>query len=195
MGRNKNLQTHQNLLEAGVAAFLQNGYHGTGLKEVLDSVDVPKGSFYAYFESKEEFAEAAIDFYTDCFLQEMSDITAAHSSPLLGLRAFFAKLVADFERREYRGGCLIANLAGELEGSTVCHNALKRGYQRWLEQMAALFRKGQELGEFRADVPPGELANLLMDSWEGAVLRMKVEHSTSPLNRCLSSLLEGYCRG
>ena len=55
--RNNNLRDQ--LLVEGYNAFLHNGYHGTGLKEVLDRLRIPKGSFYNYFESKEAIAFAA----------------------------------------------------------------------------------------------------------------------------------------
>lgn len=39
------------LLDQGVTLFLEKGYHATGLKEILDTVQLPKGSFYTYFNS------------------------------------------------------------------------------------------------------------------------------------------------
>ncbi|MBX9686863.1 MAG: TetR/AcrR family transcriptional regulator, partial [Candidatus Obscuribacterales bacterium] len=44
------------LLEAGMAVMYEKGYSNTGIQEVLSSVGVPKGSFYHYFDSKEDFA-------------------------------------------------------------------------------------------------------------------------------------------
>ncbi len=45
-------ETKTRLLDEGVASLIGQGYHGTGIKEVLDQVKVPKGSFYNYLESK-----------------------------------------------------------------------------------------------------------------------------------------------
>ncbi|MBV5350484.1 TetR/AcrR family transcriptional regulator, partial [bacterium] len=36
------------LLDVGLAAFAKRGYHGTGIKEIVDTANVPKGSFYNY---------------------------------------------------------------------------------------------------------------------------------------------------
>ena len=76
--------TRQRLLDEGVAAFLHVGYHGTGLKEVLDRVGVPKGSFYNYFASKEEFGAAAIRHYSDCFGRQMDAAMSGAKNPLVG---------------------------------------------------------------------------------------------------------------
>src|SRR5258705_10716495 len=50
------LDTRTALLEAGKEIMFEKGYSNTGIQEVLSSVGVPKGSFYHYFESKEDFA-------------------------------------------------------------------------------------------------------------------------------------------
>ncbi|HEX8874632.1 MAG TPA: TetR/AcrR family transcriptional regulator, partial [Nitrosospira sp.] len=55
----------ENLLNEGVVLLREQGYHGTGLQEILDAVNIPKGSFYNYFDSKEDFGAEVIQHYTD----------------------------------------------------------------------------------------------------------------------------------
>lgn len=184
--------TRQRLLEEGVASFLTGGFHGTGIKEVLDRVKVPKGSFYNYFESKEAFGAAAITHYAECFAARLAAALGAAPDPLTGLRRFFADLMADFERDGFVGGCLVANLGGELEGSEICREALAEAMQGWRDGVRDALAEAQERGQLRDDMDAGEMADLLVDSWEGAVIRMKIERSTAPLQRCLDGLLGGY---
>jgi len=186
-------QTRTQLLDEGVAAFLTGGYHGTGLKEVLDRVKVPKGSFYNYFESKEAFGAAAIDHYSDCLGKKLSGALArAPKDPLAGLHLFFAQLTAEFKGADYVGGCLVANLGGELEGSEVCRSALARAMRDWRNGVRQALAAAQQRGQVRADLDAGEMADLLVEAWEGAVIRMKIERSTVPLQRCLDRLLGDY---
>ena len=180
------------LLEVGVAAFLENGYHGTGIKEVLDKVNVPKGSFYNYFGSKEEFAAVVVRHYAKCFVQKMDRVIEGVDSPSVGLRRFFEQLMQEFEATGFTGGCLIANLGGELEGSEVCRQELFEGFRNWSGRVAEVLAEGQRQGEIRTDIDPQQLANLLTDSWEGGVIRMKIERSLEPLQRIIDRLLEGY---
>ena len=49
----QNEHKREELLQKGMDLLSDHGYHGTGLKKILDTVAVPKGSFYNYFESKE----------------------------------------------------------------------------------------------------------------------------------------------
>lgn len=192
--KSKREQTRQRLLEDGVAAFLEHGYHGTGIKEVLDRVKVPKGSFYNYFENKEEFGAAAIRHYANCLAGKMESSLSGASDPVSGLRNFFERLMAEFEDSNFVGGCLIANLGGELEGSDVCRRALSESLDQWREGIYGALKQGQELSLIRTDMEAGAMADLLAESWEGAVIRMKIDRSLQPLHRCLDLLLDDYFR-
>lgn len=186
--------TRDRLLKDGVASFLVQGYHGTGIKQVLDQAKVPKGSFYNYFRSKEDFGAAVIQHYAACFGQKMTNSMAGAPDPVTGLRSFFETLMGEFEASDYVGGCLIANLGGELEGSDICREALSSAFRDWRRATEDALREGQDLGLVRRDVDAGELADLLIEAWEGAVIRMKLERSLSPLRRVVARLIDDYFR-
>ena len=107
------------LVDAGTRLILEQGYHQTGIQDVLQAAGVPKGSFYYYFPSKEAFGQAVIAQFAAAYLarleQYLRDTTA---SPLTRLRRHDEDLLARFERRGCRGGCLIGNLSQELADQT-----------------------------------------------------------------------------
>src|SRR6266446_5175632 len=112
---NPKAPTKATLVDAGLHLMLEKGYHHTGIQEVLQAAGVPKGSFYYYFPSKEAFGMAVIAQFAAAYLarleQYLGDTTA---SPLTRLRRHYEELLARFERRGCRGGCLIGNLSQEL---------------------------------------------------------------------------------
>lgn len=57
--------TRSRLLEHGTRLILEQGYNHTGLQAVLQAAGAPKGSFYHYFPSKEQFGLAILDDYFD----------------------------------------------------------------------------------------------------------------------------------
>ena len=177
-----------------MTAFLQQGYHGTGLKQVLDEVGVPKGSFYNYFDSKEAFGAAAITYYADCLADRMRAALEGAPDALSGLRRYFQSEIRTFRQLDYVGGCLVANLGGELEGSDVCRTALADALHRYHTGIANALQQAQVEGAVRTDIEATELAAILIDAWEGAVIRMKIEQSTTPLQQCLDRLLDGFFR-
>ncbi|WP_201297853.1 TetR/AcrR family transcriptional regulator [Nocardia sp. CY41] len=188
----RSADTRRLLVEEGAAGFLTNGYHGTGIKQILDKVGVPKGSFYNYFDSKESFGRAIIEHHSQCVQRNLTEAFGAAPDPVSALRAFFARLMDDFVAAEFTGGCLIANLGGELEGSDLLRHSLSAAWNAWRDRVAEQLAQGQRLGMIRADIDAGELADLLLEAWEGAVIRMKMERTLTPLHKCLDRLLGDY---
>ncbi|SDH64836.1 transcriptional regulator, TetR family [Actinokineospora alba] len=186
--------TRKRLLEASTHAFLRQGYHGTGLKDLLDSVEIPKGSFYNYYPSKEALAVATIEHTQRCTAESLTAALENAPNPVTGLRAFFQAQAAEFERTRFEGGCLLANLAGELDESEACRVALFTAFLHWRDGVRDAIADAQRLGLIRADEDAAELADMLIEAWEGAVIRMKVERSVEPLHKCLRRLLDGYFR-
>ena len=186
--------TRQNLLDEGVATFLRQGYHGTGIKQILDQVGVPKGSFYNYFDSKEAFGATTIAHYADCLADKLTAAMADAPDACSGLRTFFDRQMAEFEQADFVGGCLVANSGGEFEGSPVFRDALATALHRYHAGIEGALRSAQEAGTIRSDIPAAELAQILVDAWEGAVIRMKIERSLAPLEQCLDRLLAGFFR-
>ncbi|MFD3593918.1 TetR family transcriptional regulator C-terminal domain-containing protein [Nocardia sp. NPDC058640] len=182
------------LIEEGAADLLSHGYHGTGIKQVLDKVGVPKGSFYNYFDSKETFAQSVIEHHALCIQRNLADAFGSTDDPLAGVRTFFERQTAEFVRTDFTGGCLLANLAAELEGSDVLREELSTAWTGWRDGVAGALRAAQAAGSVRDDIDAVDLADLLLESWEGAVIRMKLQRTVEPLHKCLKRLLDDYFR-
>ena len=131
---NKKEFNRESLLNQGVVFFMNQGYHGTGLQEILDAVNVPKGSFYNYFSSKEEFGAAVIQHYIEPFISRLSA----------------------------QGGCLLGSLMGEI-GSTsdVCQQSLQSAIARYRDLLQSGLAQAQQQGSVRTDKPSAEMADLL----------------------------------
>lgn len=186
----KSHDTRKRLLEEGAQVLLRQGYHGAGLTAVLDRVGVPKGSFYNYFASKEEFGAEVVRHYGAEFDAELDAmIEEATSGALKALKKFFKKLAVEFEGHGFHGGCLVGNLGGELEDSEACREAMAQVIHGWRDRLKRAIELGQEKKELRADRGALELADVLLNSWEGAVLRMKIERSAKPLTQWIEVML------
>ncbi len=188
------LPIRQKLLDQGVALIMEHGYHGTGLQTILQSTGVPKGSFYHYFASKEDFSAEVIQHYIAPFIARLD---LAMQQPGVdarqALRAYFRDLSVEAARRDFRGGCLLGNLMGEIgETSEKCRSALHLAVSGYRDRIADALRRGQQEGVFRPDLPAETMADLLVNQWQGALLRMKIEQSVRPLEDCCGSLVDGY---
>ncbi len=189
----KNLK-RQKILDQGVILLTEQGYHGTGLNEILEIVKVPKGSFYNYFGSKEEYCAEVITHYIEPFLQRL---TAHMQNPkldgLAALKRYYDELIVELEQADYKGGCLLGNLMGELgDTSEVCRRSLMSAVDRYSSLQETALTQAQKADIVRSDLSAKTMADLLINNWQGSLLRMKIERSVEPLQECCQTLLDDY---
>lgn len=184
----------ESLLNQGVTLFMGQGYHGTGLQEILDAVNVPKGSFYNYFDSKEDFGADVIQHYIGPFITQLAvHLDNSDTDALGAIRGYFNELIAELEKNELKGGCLLGNLMGELgDSSQVCQQSLQAAVRRYQQLLQLGLEKAQQQGTVRLDKSAEEMADLLINAWQGALLRMKIEKSSTPVKQCCHDLLGDY---
>ncbi len=190
----KKLIKKEILLAQGVQLLMQQGYHGTGLKEILDAVQIPKGSFYNYFPSKESFAAEVIQHYIQPFLEQLQrHLDNPEADALTALQNYFDELIQELESARFKGGCLLGNLMGEIgDTSDLCQQSLQLAVHKYQGLLVFALKKAQAEGTVRTDKPVEDMADLLLNGWQGALLRMKVEQSSDPLRLCRHSLLGDF---
>jgi TetR/AcrR family transcriptional regulator, transcriptional repressor for nem operon len=184
----------ENLLNQGVALLMQQGYHGTGLQEILDAVQIPKGSFYNYFGSKENFGAEVIKHYITPYIQQITSyLEQSNADALSALQRYFNESIAELERTDFKGGCLLGNLIGEIgDSSEICRVALQTTLNSYRDVLQLGLSLAQQQGTIRTDKSARDMADLLVNTWQGALLRMKVEQSTEPLKQCCQALLGDF---
>jgi TetR/AcrR family transcriptional repressor of nem operon len=180
------------LLEQGIELLSTQGYHGTGLKQILDAVKVPKGSFYNYFESKEAFVAAIIRRYADNLLGRFErSVATSADGPMATIKRAYAELISDHEQSDHRQGCLIGDMAAELgHDSPAIQAALAEALTRWKGCFAPLMEKAQQSGEVRRDIDAEVLVDVFLNAWEGSLLRMKIENDTTALRRNFDLMMD-----
>lgn len=172
--------------------MLAKSYHSVGIQEVLSEVDVPKGSFYHYFASKEDFGVAIIEYYGD---QLAASIREHLSDPALTPRnrllRYFQAIREYYVGHGFGQGCLVAKLATEIaDGSPRIRIALQAEFDKWTKLLADCIAEGQRQGEIAAKHDPEALAEFIYASWEGALIRMQVNHDISPIDNFLTYVFE-----
>jgi TetR/AcrR family transcriptional regulator, transcriptional repressor for nem operon len=185
MPRPPNPDVRRRLLEAGLNLVHARGFAASGVKDITDAAGVPKGSFYAYFPSKEAFSAAILERYWSDIEARLLPILDTDGLAQERITRFFHALADEHEAGDFLLGCLIGNLSLVLGGSSEPVRAeLIRILERWDEALTACVRFGQgDSGDIRADLDAVELAALLVEAWEGAALRGKVTRSRTPYDR------------
>lgn len=179
-------ETKQRLLEAGMAMLLERGYHGLGIQALLEETGIPKGSFYHHFSSKEDFALQVVDLYMKEVHQGLDECLGdTDCPPLERVRGFF-EATRDKYREDGYLGCLLGGLGQELSGvSEVFQRKIDWCLSEIAKSVAACLEEARERNELPRDSDPQQLANLLVDCWEGAALRSRLLRDPAPLDAML----------
>jgi len=191
------LETREALIRYGTEILTEKGFHSTGIDEVLKHVGVPKGSFYHYFGSKDEFGHAIIDYYAAYFARKLDRwLLDTHRPPLERIADFVSDAKGGMERHAFRRGCLIGNMGQELgalhEGF---RERLKSVFEDWQDRMARCLEAARADGEIAPDADCRRLARFFWIGWEGAVLQAKLVRNTSPLDLFAEKFFAGLPRG
>ena len=173
------------ILEAGLKTMFRTGYHGTSVRDVTAAAGAPQGSFTNHFRSKEAFASEVLERYfahTRTLVAQALDDTSL--TPRARLRRYLDIITGRLEHDGFARGCLIGDLSLEATGSSeMLRSQLANIFQEWRQPFATCIAEAQASGEIASDFDAQELAEFLLASWQGAMLRMKVERSAEPLER------------
>lgn len=188
--------TRSEIIRIGTDLISRQGFNVTGIDAVLKEAGVPKGSFYHYFKSKEDFGLAVIDHFAERFAQRLDAfLNDEEVTPLNRIRNFLENSLARFSQNQCCRGCLVGNLGQELADLNERFRVrLEEIFNGWRERIAACLREAQAAGELAKDVDPAVVACFIISSLEGAILRAKVMKSPQPLRDFVEVLFASVLR-
>lgn len=168
------------ILDAGSEVIRKNGYHNVGVNQILKACDIPKGSFYNFFESKEDFVNKAVDRYGQFGLERITFfMTDPAKSPIERLKWFYAENIEANKADGLNGGCLVNNLSMELgSGNPKTAQIIDQWFNKWVDKIADCVREGQAQGEIIDTMSAREIAEYLHAGFSGTFPSMKVRRNT-----------------
>ena len=175
--------TRSDIIRIGTELISRQGYNATGIEMVLKEAGVPKGSFYHYFKSKEEFGLAVMDVFADYYSQRMTALLQDTAlSPLTRIRTLLEGSLQRFSKNQCSKGCLIGNLGQEMADQNERFRArLDEIFDDWRTLFAGCLSEAQTAKELDSRLDAEALASFILSGWEGAILRAKVMKSPQPL--------------
>ena len=175
----------EKLLDAGFHLMWKTGYAATGVRDIVAEAGSPQGSFTNHFRSKEDFACEVLDRYFVYLSGVVADALGdATLRPIDRLRRYLDIITRKLDDADWSRGCMIGNFSLETTAQNERLRAkLSAIFAQWRSPFAACMAEGQKAGEISSEFAPDELADFLLSSWQGAMLRMKVDRSPEPLER------------
>lgn len=182
MPRPPNPDVRARLLATGGQVVHSRGFNGSGVQDITAAAGVPKGSFYNYFDSKEAFAiELLEQYWLGIETRHFPLLRDTSQAPAARLARFFRALADDHGQHNFAQGCLVGNLSLELATeSDDARRRLMQLFQRWEDALADCVAVLSHIGTGER---AHDVAGVLIEAWEGAVLRAKVQRNRDPYLR------------
>lgn len=189
MGYKHNIE---DIIDKGTRLFRKKGYYHVGIKEILETSGIPKGSFYNFFKTKEDFAVKGIAVYGASSLEYIQSFLHDVSySPLERLKNLYTDIIQGNIADGMDAGCMINVLSMDVGAQNQqIGDAANKAFNKWLEEIALCVKKAQDAGEIRQDFTPLEIAEYLHAGTYGGFSRMKVTHSVDYLKRWFDMTFE-----
>ena len=173
--------TRQHILEVARTLMTGKGYTAVGLAEVVAAAGVPKGSFYYYFKSKEEFGQALLEEYFTAYLPQVDARLNGPGTAREQLMAYF-QFWTDTQGVDLPvDKCLVVKLGPEVcDLSEGMRLVLQNGTNAVIDRIAQCIARGQADGSLSTATPAPVLAASLYQLWLGASLLGKVGKQGAP---------------
>jgi TetR/AcrR family transcriptional regulator, transcriptional repressor for nem operon len=191
MPRPPNPDVLPRLIEKGAELIQRRGFNGCGVQDLTAAAGIPKGSFYNYFGSKEEFAVAILDHYWSVIQSHyLGVLDNDRMDPITRVKKHFSDLIGYHERQNFAFGCLIGNIAVELSAQSALARAKIRSLLHiWTTALGDCLEAAKSKGQLSAASDVRDLSAALIDAFEGAVMAAKVDQGPKALRRFETLLL------
>ncbi len=178
----KNKTNRKNeIIKNSISIIHEKGYNGTSVQDITDLAGIPKGSFYNYFKSKEDYAVEVMKFYFNQIQENSFSIFEEENvKSTERIKNFYKKSIEIQKDKEYKKGCLIGNLTEEMADVNIkIADIAEKLHQEVTDKLYECL-KDEELNIH--DEEKKQLAYFIVNSWQGALLRMKSSKDSKPLD-------------
>lgn len=182
--------TRDQIIAATCDLIEAQGFHATGLREIIKASGAPRGSLYYYFpDGKEGLAAEAIARTGEALAERVAHALAAAPTPAASVAALAGTIAVAIERSEFKAGAPLTAVAMETATTSerlnqACRAAFDRLQAAFADHLVA------------AGYPPSRaaaLAEFITAAFEGGIILCRTYHSGDPLRRVgarLGELLE-----
>ena len=172
--------------------IIRKGYNNTGLTEIIKASGIPKGSFYNYFKSKEDYGLQLLDFFADKIFSHIESYkNNTELSPLNQLHHFFDDFLKYYQESDFMGGCPIGNFAQEL--GDINENFREKTesiFQKIVEIVSFFLIEAKKQSYIDENIDEYAISNSILNYWQGTLLRLKVSKDSQHYENFLKNIFE-----
>jgi AcrR family transcriptional regulator len=164
------------MIQSAALLFRENGYSGTGFRDVIEHSGAPRGSIYHHFPGGKEQLAAETMAWAAGVIERRIARAAEGGDPIAALGIFVDSWREVLEDSNFRAGCPVVAVAAEADAGSTATDAAAAAFTRWQDLIG---RSLLDAGVSRTDAR--RLATTVVAAIEGAILLCRVRHDIRPL--------------
>lgn len=194
------MDTREMIMETAFASFLEKGFEGVSLNEIIKRTEMTKGAFYHYFKSKEALLKEVVNTYLYSFVSDhvsQMDMMEGNTMDKIG---YAIKSISAVQHRVERLSPSITDARSFmilLQQALKLDEELRTEYHNRMEKtkasVAMMLKQGQLNGEVREDIDVKAMAELVSIVIKGTLFEnsmMSEESIDTALERHMNNLVE-----
>ena len=171
-------------LDAAMGAFWEGGYEATSMADLMEAMDLQKGSIYKAFGDKHSLFVQALDRYLDAGYRKIRHALEGAESPKDGVKRWLCFILGVCCEQETRRGCFAVNAITELGShDEQVAKRLRQHFDGIERLLAKVIEEGQQCGEFREDMSAAELSEFVNVYVTGMLTKSKGPNSKARMRR------------
>jgi TetR/AcrR family transcriptional regulator, transcriptional repressor for nem operon len=180
--------TRNKIVEKAQQLLWQRGYEGTSLNDLVGEMGLSKGAFFHYYPNKQAVSRQVIDKYVaEQFKAPLEKSLREAASIKAGVLKWIEGFYETYKAQDFRGGCLLGNMALELSDRSEADRETIKGHFLDIENMLASALKPLA-EEGRLLVEPRQFARLLLGALEGVTMMAKAHKDHNRASREFQSI-------
>lgn len=189
----KKTMKKKEIIRKSIHVIFEKGYNGTGVKDLTDAAGIPKGSLYNYFENKEDYLKEALNlYYNEMSQKQFSILSNKNLEPLDRIKKFYSIMIEEFEDEfNCKFGCFVGNITQEMSGvNKVIQKVTNEIHNEIVQIIKGCLVEAVEKGDLPKNKNTSDLAEFMVSSWQGALLRTKASNDKKIVENFYKILVE-----
>ncbi|MCB0719492.1 MAG: TetR family transcriptional regulator [Bacteroidetes bacterium] len=176
------------ILEAAITVFSENGYHASRVDDIASRAGVSKGTIYLYFDSRESILLAAFDHFMEQLRDAFDHTLGADATPMQRLHQILDLSFEQFKANQTLGRVLFDFWSASMYNPDLPHLDFKKMYGEFRDLLVDLLNDAEQVGEIRVD-RPALTANFLMAIVDGITLHWMMDPNIFPVENLTEQLM------
>ena len=188
------LPTKEKIVLAAMKLFHDQGYHATGMADILRSAEVGSGSFYYFFESKEAVLLAVLDKYVELLHPAvMQPAFTLSEDPIERIFVVLDRYRQAIIQSDFKFGCPIGNLALEVAADKpIVADKIALNFSNWCKAIEGCLAAAKD--RLPADLNLHAMSKFILTVMEGGVMQARAHKSIAPYDISVSQLRDYFNR-